>query len=187
MSGAAMDTYRPDSWERTVAPGRRADSLQTLAFIMVGGAIMLFTTFTASYLVRREGSDWAKLVLPGVVWANTALIVLSSVTMEVARKVRAGSAPRWVAATIGLGVLFLIGQVVAWRQLAAGGVFSTSSPHASFFYMLTAVHAAHLAAGITVLLFAFGRAGKAPLGVSAAWWHLVGGAWVWVALLLAFF
>lgn len=182
-----MESNRPDSWERSVAPGRRADSIQTMAFIMVAGAIMLFTTFTASYLVRRESVDWAGMALPRLVWVNTALILLSSVTMEIARKVRAGGAPRWVAATIGLGVLFLVGQVFVWKQLADRGAFVSTSPHASFFYMLTAVHAAHLAAGITVLLFAFRRAGRAPLGVCAAWWHLVGGAWVWVALLLAFF
>ena len=54
MNEAAMETYRPDSWERTVAPGRRADSLQTLAFIMVAGAIMLVLH---SFLVPPKESD----------------------------------------------------------------------------------------------------------------------------------
>ena len=166
--------------------GARVETHQTLAYLMIAGAVMLFTTFTASYLVRRESPDWGKVALPSLVWLNTAIVLASSVTMELARLGR-GRSRFWVRATLALGLLFVAGQSVAWRQLAAQGVFMATSPHASFFYVLTAVHSVHLAAGIAVLLWALRRAGRAPLGLCAAWWHFVGAAWVWVALLLRFF
>lgn len=179
--------WREDGWEGAVAAGRRVDAFQTLTYLMIAGAVMLFTTFTASYLVRRESADWVKLAMPGIIWVNTAVIVLSSVTLEVARKVKPASARRWVVATVVLGLLFVAGQIQAWRELSSKGVFATTDPHASFFYMLTAVHTAHLAAGIAILAYAFSRAGRAPLGLCAAWWHVVGGAWIWLAALLTVF
>lgn len=177
--------WKEDGWERAVAAERRIDTFQTLTFFMVGGAIMLFTCFTASYLVRRESADWVKLALPPILWVNTALIVLSSLTLEAARFVKPAASRRWVGVTIALGVLFVVGQVLAWRELVRKGVFATTDPHASFFYMLTGVHAVHIAAGIAVLAYAFRRAGRAPLGLCAAWWHVVGAAWVWVAVLIS--
>ncbi|MEK7468628.1 MAG: cytochrome oxidase subunit III [Planctomycetota bacterium] len=164
----------------------RAETWQTLTYLMIAGGIMLFTTFTASYLVRRQSPDWAPVRLPALVWANLAVVGLASVTMELARRGRASARP-WLGATIGLGLLFVAGQALAWRQLAAQGVFLTTSPQASFFYMLTAVHAAHVAAGLAVLLAALRRAGTKPLGLCAAWWHFVGAAWAWVVMLLNFF
>lgn len=164
----------------------RAETWQTLTYLMIAGGIMLFTTFTASYLVRRQSPDWAPVRLPALVWANLAVVGVASVTMEFARW-RRGSARGWLGATIGLGVLFVAGQAVAWWQLAAKGVFMGTSPHASFFYMLTAVHAVHVAAGLAVLFAALQRAGRKPLGLCAAWWHFVGAAWAWVLLLLTCF
>lgn len=164
----------------------RIETQQTLAYLMIAGAVMLFTTFTASYLVRRESPDWGRVALPPLIWLNTCVVLASSVTMEFARFGRERS-QFWVRATLALGVLFFALQSVAWRQLADQGVFLASSPHASFFFILTAVHSVHLAAGIAVLLWALRRAGRAPLGLCAAWWHFVGAAWVWVALLLRFF
>ncbi|KAF0246744.1 MAG: cytochrome c oxidase subunit [Planctomycetota bacterium] len=164
----------------------RAETWQTLTYLMIAGGIMLFTTFSASYLVRRQSADWAPARLPDLVWVNLAVVGAASVTMELARRGGA-SARRWLGSTIALGVLFVAGQAIAWRQLAAQGVFLTSSPHASFFYMLTAVHAAHVAAGLAVLLAALRRAGNGQLGLCAAWWHFVGAAWAWVVMLLTFF
>ena len=44
-------------------------------------------------------------------------------------------------------------NVVAWRQLAAQGVYMTSRLASSFFYVFTAVHAVHLVGGICALLY----------------------------------
>jgi cytochrome c oxidase subunit III len=171
MNAHAMDT-------------RKADANQTLVFMLIAGAVVLFTTFTASYLVRRESADWARTPIPPVVWWNTALIALSSVTMEVARRRRSGP---WMEATGTLAVIFGFGQILAWLKLREQGAFLASNPHASFFYVLTLVHAFHLAAGLATLAWAIPRARTAQLGLVAAWWHFVGAAWVWVAILLAFF
>jgi len=158
---------------------------------------MLFSAFTAALLVRRTGADWAPIVWPPLVWANTGVILLSSWALERARAAARTNALRDIsprlAAAAALGLLFLAGQFVLWRTLGARGVFLASGPHASFVYMLSAVHGAHVLGGIAALVWTFGRARAgaytaarhAGLTHTAIYWHFVGVVWLWVFALLS--
>lgn len=157
---------------------------------------MLFAGFTSAYLIRRAGSDWQPIYLPPILWFNTALLVSSSLTMEAARtsmrRWRMDALRGWLLVTTLLGLGFLIGQLFAWQQLAAQGVYVPTSPHSSFFYMLTGVHGVHLLGGLLALVYALSRTwrfGWTPaepdaLNLCATYWHFVGGLWVYLFLLL---
>jgi cytochrome c oxidase subunit III len=145
--------------------------------------------------VRRVAGDWRPLPLPSMLWVNTLALLASSVVLEAARRsLKAWDLPgaqRWLGLTGLLGVLFAAGQVVAWKQLAAQGVFLHSHPHSSFFYMLTGVHLAHLAGGLAWFAAAFTRLrrlayapGEDGLGLFAIYWHFVGALWAYLLLLL---
>lgn len=164
--------------------GGREEADRTLLFLLLAGGLMLFTTFTASYLVRRQSPDWTPVRLPPLVWANTAILLASGVTIELARRPSAGSARTWMTATAWLGFVFTVGQAVAWFQLARQGVFASSGPHASFFYMLTGVHGLHLLAGLVALSVVLSRGARPRL--AAAWWHFVDACWIWVVAMLTF-
>lgn len=146
----------------------------------MGTVVMLFTAFTASYLIRRTGTDWQALAMPGLVWVNAGLIVLSSATLEAARRRDRGF---WIGATVLLALAFVAGQTMAGAQLAAQGVFLQTNPHASFFYVLTGIHGAHLLGGIGALLGAWAR--PAILGTAAAYWHFMGGLWIYLLILIS--
>jgi cytochrome c oxidase subunit 3 len=101
-----------------------------------------------------------------------------------------------LATTVALGVSFLIGQLGAWRDLVAQGFYLPTSAHASFFYILTALHAAHLVAGLILLLYVIGRVGRSErrgdteempflLGIGATFWHFFGALWVYLFAMLA--
>ena len=91
-----------------------------------------------------------------------------------------------------VGVLFLVGQLAAWYTLVRQGVFLPSSPHASFFYMLSAVHGMHVIGGLGALAWTRGRAGRGAytaghhtgLQHTAIYWHFVGLIWVYLLVLL---
>ena len=121
-------------------------------WLFLGTASMLFIGFTSAYILRRASADWRPLAAPPILWLNTALLFLSSATLEVARRRLRGfdlpAAQAWLAITGILGVSFVGGQVLGWRALAAAGVFLSSNPHSSFFYLLTGVHVAHLLGGL---------------------------------------
>ncbi len=161
--------------------------------MMVGlaGILMLFTGFTSAFLVRRGlGDDWQSIPLPALVWVNALVLLLSSGCLEIARKrVNDIVALRkwWLAAT-GLGVAFLIGQVVVWNQLWNAGLFLGTNPSSSFFYVLTAAHGIHLLGGVIALLVLTGKLWKGLLnrmhvGVMALYWHFMDGLWVFLLLL----
>lgn len=158
---------------------------------------MLFAAFSAALLMRRGGADWSRVALPPIVWANTALLLASSGAVELARRaVRRDALPalgRWLALAALLGVLFLAGQVAAWSMLVARGVLLPTSPHAAFFYMLSAVHGAHVAGGLGALGWTLRRAlagaytsgHETGLTHAAIYWHVVGGVWVYLLTMLS--
>ena len=93
---------------------------------------------------------------------------------------------RWWTAATGLGVLFLAGQALAWRQLRAAGLFIASSPSAAFFYVLTATHAAHVVGAVAALVyvevqavrFRLGPAKRTGIDVTAVFWHFLDVMWL---------
>lgn len=141
---------------------------------------MLFTAFTASYLIRRTSADWRPVPLPSVLWLNTLILAASSATLEAARRTGRGS---WLTATLLLGMGFLAGQIVAWHQLTSADIHLPTGPHGAFLYMLSGVHGLHILGGLAALAAALRR--PAWMGAGAAFWHFMGGVWVWVLILLA--
>ena len=88
---------------------------------------------------------------------------------------------------------FLIGQLLAWQQLNAGGYYLASNPASTFFYLLTAVHGLHLLGGLVAL----GRAAirvrrgvdpnrlRLSLELCAMYWHFL--LLVWLVLFALLF
>lgn len=163
---------------------------------------MSFAAYTSAFVVRRGGSpDWQHLSLPPILYLNTLLLLASSATLERGRRLMAGDAPwrtpatsrgpGWLTLTLGLGLLFLAGQVIAWRQLAADGLYLRTGPSSGFFYVLTAVHGIHLLGGIAALVYALRRvripAALPPSGVldaTALYWHFMDVLWLYLLALL---
>ncbi len=164
--------------------------------VALAGILMFFMALASSYIVRKgTGSDWQPIEMPRILWLNTAVLIASSMTIEVARRklAQAGVAEfrNWWAITTALGMLFLGGQIVAWRVLAEQGLFLATNPSSSFFYVLTASHGAHLLIGLFALVYVAIRASQstwrrraiAAEGV-AIYWHFLDGLWVFLLLLL---
>lgn len=163
--------------------------------------LMMFTALSSAYIVRAASStDWQPLHMPRILWLSTTLIIVSSVTLETARrkwKSVAGDGNRlWLLATAALGVGFLTSQLLAWRQLVHQGVYVASNPHSSFFYLLTAAHAVHLLGGLAALAYLWLRRRNSPgdelaLAKSQAkgdavalYWHFLDFLWVYLFVLL---
>ena len=174
---------------------------------------MLFVAFTSAYIVRQGlGEDWRAMGLPDILWINTLILVASSITLELARRgmarqaalaevpsvpgvarVEASSAP-WLPITLVLGLGFLAGQWMAWNQLARQGIFISSNPSSSFFYLLTGAHAAHLVGGVLALAYAATTAvlshawerRRMVVDVTSWYWHFMAVLWIYIFALLQF-
>ena len=190
--------------------------VRAFVFCALAGDMMFFVALVVLFYARqttthldpialREVGDWHPVQLPPILFLNTAVLLLSSLTMETARRhifrefdvleewlglgrpALRRTFP-WLAATLFLGTLFLLGQFLAWRQLTAQGFgFDRwATPASYFFYVITGLHAAHLVFGVLALLLClFGlsllqRVDDRQIAVDAtAWfWHAMGIAWL---------
>jgi len=159
---------------------------------------MLFIALTSSYIVRQGlGMDWQHLPMPRILLVNSVVLLISSVTMELARLARRrgnlNGSSTWTFVTLLLGLSFLTGQLLAWQSLSNRGFFLSTNPHSSFFYVLTGLHGVHLAGGLLALgyvatgslqqLRELDRRGR-WLDGTAIYWHFMDALWIYLLVLL---
>ena len=214
-----------DDW-RSPRRGPREMLNRTRAFVFcaLAGDMMFFVALVAVFYARQMSThmdprtmqqigDWHPILLPRILYLNTAFLALSSLTMELARRhifrefdvldewlglgrpALRRTLP-WLGATLALGLMFLAGQVIAWRQLTAEGFrFDRwATPASYFFYVITGLHAAHLVLGVFALVFCLvalahlKRVESRQIAVDAtAWfWHTMGLAWLILFAVLVF-
>jgi cytochrome c oxidase subunit 3 len=114
--------------------------------------MVFFTLMISAYTERRLFSDWHSTPVPWLLWVNTGILVLSSIAMHRAwtnaRRDRMDGLKLWLSVGGILTLAFLLGQLLAWRELMTLGHFASTDPANAFFYMLTAVHGVHLVGGL---------------------------------------
>jgi cytochrome c oxidase subunit 3 len=180
---------------------------------------MVFISLTSAYIVRQglptfDGAsnsyvrDWGQVDLPWLLLAiNTAVLLVSSLTIELARRqvavasgassaVLLGNAKAfpWLGITVLLGIGFLAGQGLAWRELHARGFYVYTNPSSSFVFLLTITHALHLAGGMVALLWAASasllhkpvESRRIVVDITAWYWHFMAVLWIYVFALLGF-
>jgi cytochrome c oxidase subunit 3 len=185
---------------------------------------MLFISFTAVYVIRRgflsldqSGTayvrTWAPVEMPWtLLLANTVVLMISSITIDMARReiTRAAAlAPvqsipgvslgeerhfPWLGLTTVLGLLFLAGQLLVWSRLSARGFHLAGGTSSSFVYILTAMHGLHLAGGVLALLCAHVAAvlhrpietRRIVVDIASWYWHCMTGLWIYILVLFSF-
>jgi cytochrome c oxidase subunit 3 len=191
---------------------------------MIATVSMVFIALTGVYVMRQGlpvydgatnsyANDWGRVQLPWLLLGiDTALLLISSLTMEMARRdikrrtalaplasipgiaIEDGKDAPWLGITVLLGLGFLVGQWMAWGELKARGFFIDTNPNSSFFYLLTAAHALHLMGGLVALGWAAMTAmlhrpvesRRIVVDVTAWYWHFMAVLWIYVFGLLSF-
>ena len=206
-----------DDWRSPRRGPRDAlNRVRMVVFVALAGDMAFFVALVAVFYARQAAThmdprtmqqigDWHPVLLPRILFLNTVALLLSTLTMELARRhifrefdvleewlglgrpALRRTLP-WVGATLALGLMFLAGQVVAWRQLTAQGfAFNRwATPASYFFYLITGLHALHLALGVLALGFCLvalahlKRVESRQIAVDAtAWfWHTMTLAWL---------
>jgi cytochrome c oxidase subunit III len=190
----------PADGDRRVVQDYSPPPASTGIWVIVYSITMTFAALTSALIVRKGAAlDWQSFTLPSVLYLNTVLLLGSSVTLEIARRRVArfmggtatpGESPaRWLYITLTLGLLFVIGQYVAWSRLRAEGIYLATNPSNSFFYLLTAAHALHVLGGLVGLAYVAGKLKqgelqRSTLDAASRYWHFVDILWVYLLLLL---
>jgi cytochrome c oxidase subunit 3 len=165
-------------------------------FVLIAASTMVFAAFTSAFVVRRGlAEDWTSMAKPTILFVNTAVLLASSIVLDLSRRsLKKGHRGQfnlwWTIATV-LGILFLVGQAYAWKELKDAGVYVSTNPASSFFYVLTASHAFHLLGGVLALIYVdvqalrlqLGPAKRTAIDVTAIFWHFLDGLWIYLMVL----
>jgi cytochrome c oxidase subunit III len=186
---------------RKIVDDPSPEPVRTGIWIGLAAITMSFAAFTSALVVRQStGNDWHHLVVPPIVYANTLVLLASSVTLEIARRriatfFRTGNDTQtrpvfWLWATLFLGIVFVAGQYIAWLRLRSEGLYLATNPNSAFFYVLTAMHAAHVLGGLAGLgrvmykLRPVASLRRSTLDATSYYWHFMGILWVYLLLVV---
>jgi cytochrome c oxidase subunit 3 len=156
----------------------------------------MFLLFIVSYYTRSQFPDWEILADPRILWANTGVLVLASIALQVASNAAKRNEISMMRKALLAGglltVVFVAGQLMAWEILISGGFYAQQNPAIGFFYLVTGLHAVHLLGGLWFMValgFRLNREGdqvKARNAVSlvASYWHYLLLVWLILFFLL---
>lgn len=177
---------------------KKISARKVVLWVSMVSMVMLFAGLTSGYLVRRFEGNWESIDIPMAFFASTAVIIFSSISMNLAlsavKRGDMGGVRTWLQVTLGLGIAFAFCQFLGYHTLNANGIFFTgANVSGSFFFTITGLHLAHLAGGIIALLVAntkalLGRYDKDNyLGLSllTTYWHFLDGLWIYLFVFLA--
>jgi len=157
-------------------------------FLAVVGS--LFALLMSAYSMRMGIIDGKPLPAPQILWLNTGVLVLSSAALQgaqlAANRDDLGGTRAGLFAAAALALAFLVGQLLAWRQLAAAGFLLSGNPASSFFYLITGIHGLHLVGGIVALGRTNARAWsgnraadlRPGVGLCTVYWHFMLVLWL---------
>lgn len=182
------------------APGLEGTGIPTAklglaVFLAVVGC--LFALFSSAYFMRMALADWQAPPVPKVLWLNTFVLILSSIALHCAViAARRGHVETTKLALVTGGltaIAFLAGQLLAWRELAAGGYLLDDNPANSFFYLLTGMHGLHIVGGLVALGATTARVWtggppdrlRSSVELCAMYWHFLLFVWFGLFVLLA--
>jgi cytochrome c oxidase subunit 3 len=180
---------------------RPAGNYQSGVWVGIFAITMSFAAFTSALYVRQGSGDWVHVVLPRLLYLNTGVLLLSSITLEMARRAflkapelgqgALHTSLRWLGITLAFGLAFVVGQYLVWRELAAQGLYLATNSNSSFLYVLTGVHALHVLGGITGLLRLIARMiprhvtlRRSSVTNTVIYWHFMGVLWLYLLLVI---
>jgi cytochrome c oxidase subunit 3 len=163
--------------------------------IALAGILMFFMALVSAFVVRKGFStnDWRPFEIPHILWLNTLILLASSFALARSRRLLLAldteGFRHWWGVTAILGVFFLAGQLIAWRQLVRAGVYLAANPASSFFYVFTAAHGLHVLGGIVALLGVGFRSPRrmaltTATEVVSIYWHFMDGMWLFLFFFL---
>ena len=159
---------------------------------------MMFAAWTSAYVVRHAAGNWLEFKLPNIFIYNTAVLLLSSATLQGSYNFfKRGNERLYktlLIATLILGLLFIYLQYLGWHQLKDIGIPLAKNPSGDFVYVFSSFHAAHVLGGVAVLIIALIHAFGLPFKptpkrklrfeLTLTYWHFVDLLWIYLLVFL---
>ncbi|HTI91236.1 MAG TPA: cytochrome c oxidase subunit 3 [Puia sp.] len=167
-------------------------------WVALGSIIMMFAGLTSAYVVKRDQPGWTTFSIPKAFWYSTAVILASSLTIQMALKAfKDREMQRYrnlLTTTAILGILFVILQWMGFRQIWNTGITFRGSGGGQFLYIIAGLHAVHVLGGILALVVMFVKAyaskirsyNSVPVELMSTYWHFVDLLWIYLLVFFMF-
>ena len=161
-------------------------------WVGIGSIVMMFAGFTSAYIVKREQPGWLGFTMPIIFWYSTAVMLVSSLTMQLSQKAfKAREMSRYksmLGITTVLGIVFIVLQVIGYKQLNKIGIRIEGSGAGVFFIIIFGLHALHVLGGVIGLGTMFLKSNNSrirsynpvPVEVLSTYWHFVDLLWLYL-------
>ena len=165
-------------------------------WVAIGSIVMMFAGLTSAFIVKSSQTNFRLITIPKVFWISTAVIIVSSITMQLAlrsfKQREMNQYRMFMGVTLLLGVAFVFTQWLGFGELWKSGITFKGSGAGQFLYVIFGLHAIHVIGGVITLSVMFIKAfvgnvklySSVPVEVAATYWHFVDGLWIY---LLVFF
>jgi cytochrome c oxidase subunit 3 len=165
----------------------------------LGSIVMMFAGLTSAYIVKKSQANWLQFDLPNIFMVSTAVILISSFTIQMAvKKCKEQNENQYrgfLAVTAILGALFIILQIQGFMTLEVNGIALTgerSNSAGSFLFVITGLHLLHVLGGVLALIWISLKAFSAksdinnglPVKLISNYWHFVDILWVYLFVFL---
>lgn len=170
-----------------------------IVWLFIVSIVMMFAGWTSAYVVAQSSGAGQAAGLPSIFAISTGLLLLSSLSMHVAyraaKKDQLNQLRLFAFITLGLGISFLVAQLVGFGKLVEQDVYFVGvSAIDSFTYVLPFMHGLHIIAGLIFLMIVVWKAYRfkvhsrnmASMEMCTTFWHFLDGLWLYLFLFLQF-
>lgn len=201
-AGGGSRNLAPASGDLRAIADPAGEPTRTGIWVGLAAIAMSFAALTSALYVREgAATDWRHIVLPPILFFNTLALIASSIALEFARvRVRSfmrseqatrSQASFWLNSTLLLGIVFVVGQYLAWLKLRSEGLYLPTNPNCSFFYLFTGVHVVHVLGGLGGLLRVMMKfrsplraLRRSTMDATSYYWHFMGALWIYLLFIL---
>lgn len=171
---------------------RRIHPHKFTLWVAIASIIMMFAGLTSAYIVKGSQPGWSTILIPKLFYYSTGVLLLSSLTMQLAQKAFKDrnrlQYRRLITVTAILGLGFVALQYVAFSQMWNNGIQLHGSGAGQFLYVIFGLHALHVVGGVIALWVMFFKSLSAkirsynavPVEVVSTYWHFVDLLWVYL-------
>ena len=163
-------------------------------WVGLGSIIMMFAGLTSAYIVKGSQPEWSTVEMPKIFYYSTAVIIVSSVTIQLALKAfkerKMMQYRKLITVTAMLGSAFIVMQLLGFHQLWTSGIDFKGAGAGQFLYIIFGLHALHVLGGVVALIVIawqqfFGRTrsyNAVSIEVMNTYWHFVDILWLYLLI-----
>jgi len=174
--------------------GKKIHPHKFTLWVAIGSILMMFAGLTSAFIVKSNQASWQEVILPKIFWVSTSVILISSITVQMAlRSFKHHEMKQYrllIGLTLLLGIAFVTLQWMGFQQLWSQNITFKGGNAGQFLYVIFGLHALHVVGGVIALIVMFLKAffGKiklyspVPVEVVATYWHFVDILWIYLLI-----